>query len=360
MNHRIQVLIVDDSSLVRRTLTDVLSSDPELEVMGAAGDPFDAAAIMRHRAPDVIILDIQMPRMDGLTFLQRLMTQYPIPTIICSFLAAENSPAALSAIELGAIDVITKPNVSTKQFLEEAKIRICDAVKAAARSRVVGKASVRPDRLLLDMPAPDPAWTERAARVSVRPGVADKVIVVGASTGGIDAVSRLLQALPANAPGIAVVQHLPAGFTAAFAASLNRDCKISVREARTGDAIERGRALIAPGDHHMIMKRHGAQYQVEVHNGPLVNRHRPSVDVLFTSAAESVGPRALGVLLTGMGEDGSRGLLKLREAGAHTIAQDEATSVVYGMPAAAVRLGAAAEVLPLDSIAAALQRRASS
>jgi two-component system chemotaxis response regulator CheB len=351
---RIRVLIVDDSSLVCRALSDVLSSDSEITVMGTAGDPFAAAAIMRHQVPDVMILDIEMPRMDGLTFLRRIMTQHPIPVIVCSSLVAENSPAALSAIDLGAVDVIRKPDVSTKEFFEEAKIRICDAVKAAARSRpkLIG---VRRSEAPLANPQ------ARIAQSSLRPGrTADKVVVIGASTGGIEALQTVLKELPPDFTGIAVVQHLPPGFTTALAARLHAECRISVKEARSGDVVLRGQALIAPGDHHLVMKKTGTHYEVEVKTGPLVNRHRPSVDVLFESTADCVGANAIGVIMTGMGDDGSRGLLKLREMGATTIAQDEATCVVYGMPAAAVKLGAASEILPLQAIAGALIRRQSS
>ena len=348
----IRVLIVDDSSLVRRTLSEVLASDDGIAVMEPAADPFEAAARMRKQVPDVMILDVAMPRMDGLSFLRRVMKQHPIPTIVCSAVTWSNSPAALSAIDLGAVDVIEKPNISTAEFFEEARVRFCDAVKAAARARL---------RRIGSRPAPAGGRHEYAER-SAKPlrGAAqknDRLVVAGASTGGIEALQILLRGLPRSFCGIAIVQHMPAGFTTAFAARLDAECSISVKEARDGDAIEPGLALIAPGDHHMSVRRTGHQYHVEVSNGPLVNRHRPSVDVLFESAADAAGANAIGVLMTGMGEDGSRGLLKLRRAGAETIAQDEATCVVYGMPAAAVRLGAVSEILPIDAIAGALLRK---
>jgi two-component system chemotaxis response regulator CheB len=347
----IRVLIVDDSSLVRRTLSEVLASDDGITVMEPAADPFEAAALMRKQVPDVMILDVAMPRMDGLTFLRRVMTQHPIPTIVCSSVTWSNSPAALSAIDLGAVDVIEKPNVSTAEFFEEARVRFCDAVKAAARARL-RRVDSRPDS------SGRHEYAERSAKPLRRPAAkGDRLIVAGASTGGIEALQIMLRELPSSFNGIAIVQHMPAGFTAAFAARLDAECTISVREARDGDLIEPGLALIAPGDHHMAVRRSGHHYRVEVTNGPLVNRHRPSVDVLFESAADAAGANAVGVLMTGMGEDGSRGLLKMHRAGAETIAQDEATSVVYGMPAAAVRLGAVSQILPIDAIAAALLRK---
>jgi two-component system chemotaxis response regulator CheB len=347
----IRVLIVDDSSLVRQTLSDVLASDDGITVMAGAADPFEAAALMRKQVPDVMILDVAMPRMDGLTFLRRVMTQHPIPTIVCSSMTWNNSPAALSAIDLGAVDVIEKPNVATAEFFEEAKVRFCDAVKAAARARLRGVG-----------PRPESSGrlesAERSAKPMRRPARGtDRLVVAGASTGGIEALQIMLRELPPSFCGIAVVQHMPAGFTAAFADRLDADCSISVKEARDGDAIEPGLALIAPGDRHMAVRRVGSHYHVEVTSGPLVNRHRPSVDVLFESAADAAGANAVGVIMTGMGEDGSRGLLKLRRTGAQTIAQDEATCVVYGMPAAAVRLGAVGEILPIDAIAGALMRK---
>jgi two-component system chemotaxis response regulator CheB len=304
--------------------------------------------------PDVIMLDVEMPRMDGLTFLQKIMTQHPIPVVICSSLAETGSDTALRALEYGAIEIILKPRLGARQFLEEAKIRICDAVKAAA--------SVRVRRLVAPPPHVSPKLTADAILAKSRIGseamikTTDKVVVVGASTGGTEALKDLLMSLPLDTPGIIIVQHMPEHFTTAFAQRLDSMCRISVKEAETNDTVIRGRALIAPGNHHLLLKRSGARYYVEVKDGPLVSRHRPSVDVLFRSAARYAGPNAVGVLMTGMGDDGARGMLEMKQAGAFTIAQDEETCVVFGMPKKAIELHAVDRVLPLGAIAGAVLR----
>lgn len=340
----IRVLIVDDSALVRRALSEVLESDPEIQIMATASDPFIAADRIRDEIPDVIVLDVEMPRMDGLTFLETIMRQHPIPVVICSTLSEQGSDTAIRALEFGAVDIIAKPRLGTEAFLRESRELICRAVKSASTARL---RPVRPVEPALTADAVLGRGTCRAMAETT-----DKVILIGASTGGTEALRVLLMALPLDAPGIVIVQHMPEKFTAAFAARLDGLCAISVKEAENGDAVLRGRALIAPGNRHTLLKRSGARYSVEVRDGPLVCRHRPSVDVLFRSGARYAGRNAVGVLMTGMGNDGARGLLELKEAGAATIAQDEATCVVFGMPHEAVKLGAASRVLPLESIAA--------
>jgi two-component system chemotaxis response regulator CheB len=353
MNKKTRVLVVDDSALVRQTLTEILSSDPEIEIAGVAPDPFVAAERIRHEVPDVITLDIEMPRMDGLTFLRKLMAQHPVPVVICSSLAEDGCETTLKALEYGAIDVIQKPRVGTKQFLEESRIRICDAVKGAASARL------RPGHGRPRM-ATEPKLTADAVLPGGRPTAmiqtTERVVAIGASTGGTEAVRVVLEALPVDAPGMVIVQHMPEHFTATFAQRLDGLCAISVKEAADGDPVLRGHALIAPGNRHTLLKRSGARYYVEVRDGPLVARHRPSVDVLFRSVARYAGRNAVGVLMTGMGDDGARGLGEMKEAGALTIAQDEATSVVFGMPAEAIKRGAADQVLPLERIAGSVLR----
>jgi two-component system, chemotaxis family, protein-glutamate methylesterase/glutaminase len=349
---RIRVLIVDDSAVVRQTLTEVLSGDPAIEVIGTACDPFVAAERMEDEVPDVILLDIEMPRMDGLTFLQKIMSQHPIPVIICSSLAEEGAQNTFRALEYGAVDIIAKPRLGTKHFLEESRVILCEAVKGAAGARLrVGP----PSRL------PEPKLTADAILSRASSAVletTEKVVVIGASTGGTEALRSLLEVLPADAPGIVVVQHMPEVFTRAFANRLDSLCEISVKEAETNDTVLRGHALIAPGNHHVLLKRSGARYFVDIKDGPLVSRHRPSVDVLFRSAARYAGQNAVAVILTGMGDDGARGMLEMKEAGASTIAQDEASCVVFGMPNEAIKRGAVDEILPLQKIAGCILKRA--
>jgi two-component system chemotaxis response regulator CheB len=354
MPKKIRVLIVDDSAVVRQTLTGILASDPDLEVMAKASDPFLAAEHISREVPDVILLDIEMPRMDGVTFLRKIMTQHPIPVVICSSLAETGSDTALHALEYGALDIILKPRLGAKQFLEESKIRICDAVKAAASSKVKTlPAHVReiPPKLTADAVLAKAKVTSEAMLKTT-----EQVVAVGASTGGTEALKDLLVAMPLDAPGIVIVQHMPENFTKAFAQRLDGICSISVKEAESNDTVLRGRALIAPGNRHLLLKRSGARYYVEVKDGPLVSRHRPSVDVLFRSAARYAGPNAVGVIMTGMGDDGARGLLEMKEAGAVTLAQDEETCVVFGMPKKAIELGAVDRVLPLSALAGAVLR----
>jgi two-component system chemotaxis response regulator CheB len=349
---KIRVLIVDDSAIVRQTLSEILSSDPAIEIMGTASDPYAAARKINEAVPDVITLDVEMPKMDGLTFLQKIMSQHPIPVVICSTLTADGSATALKALEYGAIEIITKPKLGTRQFLEESKIRICDIVKAAAASRLkkISAAAIEVEpKLTAD--AVIPKVTSRAMIQTT-----EKVVVVGASTGGTEALKTFLEQFPVDCPGIVIVQHMPENFTTAFARRLDGICKISVKEAQDGDSVLRGQALIAPGNKHMLLKRSGARYFVEIKDGPLVSRHRPSVDVLFRSAARYAGQNAIGVIMTGMGDDGAKGMLEMKETGAYNIAQDENSCIVFGMPHEAIKLGGVDKILPLTSISPAILR----
>lgn len=350
---KIRVLIVDDSASVRQSLKQALESDPEIEVSGTAPDPFVAVARIEQQEPDVITLDVEMPRMDGLTFLDKLMAQHPIPVVICSSLTEKGSDTALAALERGAVEIITKPKLGVREFVQESCIRICDAVKAAARA---GARRRRPAQARGVQPklTADAVIARPPSQAMIQ--TTDKVVVVGASTGGTEALREFLEALPADAPGVAIVQHMPEKFTASFAARLNQLCRINVKEAEQNDSVIRGQALIAPGNRHMLLKRSGARYYVEIRDGPLVCRHRPSVDVLFRSAARYAGRNAVGVIMTGMGDDGARGMREMKEAGAVNLAQDEASCVVFGMPAEALRLGGVDRALPLGRIAGEVVR----
>lgn len=347
---KIKVLVVDDSALVRNTLCEILNGDPGIEVIGTAADPFLAAERMRSVAPDVITLDIEMPRMDGLTFLQKIMSQHPLPVVICSSVAQIGSETAIKAMEYGAVDIIAKPKMGTKQFIEESHVRICDAVKGAAAARL---GRLRSGRSTMKEFSPkytaDVIIDKANSRAMIQ--TTEKVVVVGASTGGTEALKVFLEMLPEDTPGIVIVQHMPEIFTAAFAKRLDSICRVTVKEAQDNDTVVRGRALIAPGNHHTLLKRSGARYYVEIKDGPLVARHRPSVDVLFRSAARYAGKNAVGVIMTGMGDDGARGMKEMFDAGAITLAQDEATCVVYGMPHEAVKHGGVHKSMALEDIA---------
>ena len=345
---RIQVLVVDDSAVVRQVVSALLAQDPEIEVMAAVADPILAMSRMATQWPDVIVLDIEMPRMDGITFLKKIMAERPTPVVICSTLTEKGTETAMAALSAGAVSIITKPKIGLKQFLNDVSDDLISAVKAAARANV-RRLQVAP-KLTADavLPAAD-------HRSSALLRTTDRVVALGTSTGGTQALEVVLRALPRMSPGIVIVQHMPEHFTAAFADRLNGLCQIEVREARHNDRVMAGRALIAPGGKHMLLRRNGAQYHVEVVDGPLVNRHRPSVDVLFRSVAKCAGANALGVIMTGMGDDGAAGLLEMRKAGAQTVGQDEASCVVYGMPKEAVKRGAVAKVVPLDAIAREIQ-----
>ena len=351
---KIRVLVVDDSASVRQALKQVLESDPAITVIGTAADPYMAARLMAREAPDVITLDIEMPRMDGLTFLDRIMSQHPLPVVICSSLAAAGSDTALSALERGAIEVLEKPRLGAPEFLQEAHILVCDAVKSAAHARVRRRAAARAGRPT----GPSPKLTADVmlpkATGQAMLATTEKIVVIGASTGGTEALRELLEALPGDAPGMLVVQHMPERFTACFAERLDTLCRVSVKEARNNDSVLRGQVLIAPGNKHLLLQRSGARYYVEVRDGPLVCRHRPSVDVLFRSAARYAGRNAVGVILTGMGDDGARGMREMKDAGAFNFAQDEASCVVFGMPNEAIKAGGVDRVLPLEQIADAV------
>ena len=343
---KLKVLIVDDSATVRQVLKGILESDPQIEVIGTAADPYAAVERIKQETPDVITLDIEMPRMDGLTFLDKIMGQHPIPVVVCSTLAGAGSDAAMAALERGAVEIIAKPKLGAREFFEESRARICDVVKSAARARakVPPKRLVATPKLTADAVLPKPISTALIQTT-------ETVVAVGASTGGTEALREFLEAMPLDAPGIVIVQHMPEEFTARFAERLDHTCRITVKEAEDNDSVIRGQALIAPGNRHLLLKRSGARYYVELRDGPLVSRHRPSVDVLFRSAARYGGKNVIGVIMTGMGDDGARGMLEMKQAGAYNIAQDEASCVVFGMPAEAIKAGAVNRVMPLDAIA---------
>jgi two-component system, chemotaxis family, protein-glutamate methylesterase/glutaminase len=349
MTAPLNILVIDDSAVVRQVMTAVLGATMTVTT---AADPLIAMTKMETRRPDVIVLDLEMPRMDGLTFLRKLMDETPLPVVVCSSFAEASSELTMRALQLGAVDVVLKPKVRVGEQLSDSAIALVDTVRAAAQARV-GRSRARiagEDR--------HPRLTLAPVAGNARPA-ATQVIAIGASTGGTEVLKQLLDAMPADAPPIVIVQHMPERFTAAFARRLNETSAMTVREAAPGDVIRPGTALIAPGDRHMMLVRQGRDtIGVALLDAPLVNRHRPSVDVLFSSAARTLGGAAAGVLLTGMGRDGAQGLLAMRNAGALTIAQDEASSVVFGMPRAAIELGAASKVLPADLIAAALLRAA--
>jgi two-component system chemotaxis response regulator CheB len=358
MSKPIRVLVIDDSASVRQALCAVLSEDPDIEIMGVAADPFAAARRIHEEVPDVITLDVEMPRMDGITFLRKLMSQRPIPVVMCSSLTETGSETLMQALEAGAVDVILKPKLEAAQYLLDTKMRICDVVKAASRARLTARPRICTDKrsaspqpkLTADAMLAPPTGSRAMARTT------EGVVCIGASTGGTESLRAILEDLPADSPGIVVVQHMPEKFTAALARRLDTLSQMEVREAADGDTVLRGRVLIAPGNKHMLLQRSGARYYVAVKDGPLVSRHRPSVDVLFRSAAHNAGANALGIIMTGMGDDGAQGLLEMRQAGAATVAQDEASCVVFGMPKEAIALGAAERVMPLESLAREIVR----
>jgi two-component system chemotaxis response regulator CheB len=346
------VLVVDDSAVVRQIMTAVLVEDRRLTVEVAA-DPLIAMEKMKRARPDVILLDLEMPRMDGLTFLQKIMAEDPIPVVVCSGVARQGTEMALRALDLGAVDIVTKPKIGVADFLRDSAVMLIDSIRAAAGARL------RPRGLVSRAPSASPRISSSRAAGSKRSSSARaaQVIAVAASTGGPDALRSLLQALPTDVPGMVIVQHMPAAFTAAFAARLDQVCRIEVKEAAHGDRVLRGRALIAPGDRHLRLCRSRCDYTVAVAKGRLVSRHRPSADVLFRSVARAAAANAVGVLLTGMGSDGAAGLVEMKNAGATTIAQDEASCVVFGMPREAIALGAVDKGTALDAIPAAILKQ---
>jgi two-component system, chemotaxis family, protein-glutamate methylesterase/glutaminase len=388
--NRIKVMIIDDSAVVRQVMTGVLGADPGVEVIGAVADPLFAMERMKRQWPDVILLDVEMPRMDGITFLRKIMSERPTPVVICSTLTEAGAATTLEALAAGAVTTITKPKVGLKEFLHDASSELTNAIRVAAKANLrrraagaVGAAGSAGARSSGGAGAPVGAAgvggaaagaggarsaiglggvpTKNSADVILAPTrdkamtrTTERVVAIGTSTGGTQALEHVLAQLPAVCPGIVIVQHMPPAFTGAFASRLNNLCAIEVREAKNNDRVIPGTALIAPGGKHLLLKRSGAQYYVEVKEGPPVNRHCPSVDVLFRSAATCAGSNALGIIMTGMGDDGARGLKEMRDAGAHTIAQDEASCVVFGMPKEAIRLDAAERVMSLDEVPRAI------
>jgi len=354
--NKIKVLVVDDSAVVRQVVGQMLTADKSIDLIGLASDPLFAIEKMKTQWPDVIVLDVEMPRMDGITFLRKIMAERPTPVVVCSTLTEKGTETTMQALAAGAFTIITKPKAGLKTFLQDAAEDLLAAVKAAAAAnprllRPVAPALKPPVKLNAD--AMLPASGHRAMAETT-----ERLVAIGTSTGGTQALEAVLTALPRVSPGIVIVQHMPEKFTASFAERLDSICEIDIKEAENNDRVLAGRALIAPGGKHMLVKRSGAYYYVEVRDGPLVNRHRPSVDVLFRSVAHCAGKNALGVIMTGMGDDGARGLKELRDTGAHTIAQDEASCVVFGMPKEAIKLGAAERVMPLEHIAMEIRRAA--
>jgi len=353
----IKVMVVDDSAVVRQVVAGLLGAAPGIQVLAAVADPLLAIERLRQAWPDVIVLDVEMPRMDGITFLRKIMAERPTPVVICSTLTEKGAKTTLEALAAGAVAIVTKPRLGLKQFLSESGDELVATVRAAARANV-RRLSPRTDAAL------PPVAPKNTADVILAPGgpramtqTTERVVALGTSTGGTQALEEVLSALPRVCPGIVIVQHMPEKFTAAFAERLDGICRIEVREARHNDRVVPGRALIAPGGRHMLLKRSGAQYFVEVVDGPVVNRHRPSVDVMFRSVAKSAGVNALGVIMTGMGDDGAAGLAEMRGAGARTLAQDEETCVVFGMPKEAIKRGGVERTVPLQAIAAEIMKQ---
>jgi two-component system chemotaxis response regulator CheB len=347
MTRQVRVLIVDDSALMRQVLTKILSSDPMIDVIGTASDPVFARDKIKTLQPDVVTLDVEMPRMDGLTFLEKLMAAHPLPVVMVSSLTQSGCEVTLRALELGAVDFFPKPVLDTANGVLQGASLIVEKVKAAAHARIrPGQGVVRS------------ATAHRVSPPAMGFRTTHQIIAIGASTGGTEAIREVLMAMPPDTPGIVIVQHMPPGFTASFAQRLDNLCAMRVKEAQDGDKVIPGQALIAPGNFHMSLRRSGAEHYVRVAMGDPVNRHRPSVDVLFDSCAETAGANVVAALLTGMGDDGARGMRRMRDAGAHTIAQDEATCVVFGMPREAIAHGGAEFVMPLQQIAGELLKLA--
>lgn len=349
---KIRVLTVDDSALIRQLLAQLLSRDREIEVVGSAPDPYIARQKIKALNPDVLTLDVEMPKMDGLTFLEKLMAGHPMPVVMVSSLTEAGCQTTLRALELGAVDFFAKPKIDLREGMEELAQELIDKVKAAAQARVRGKgpggtgsAGALPAAGSRPLPL---------ALSSAMIKTTDTIIAIGASTGGTEALRRVLEVLPPNTPPIVITQHMPEKFTQTFADRLNSLCRISVKEAEDGDSVLPGHALIAPGNYHMTLVRSGARYSVRLNQDPPVNRHRPAVDVMFDSVARYAGGNSLGVILTGMGGDGARGMLEMKKSGAYNIAQDEASCVVFGMPKEAIKMGGVDKILPLDQIPSAI------
>ncbi len=345
----IKVYVIDDSAVVRQTLMHLLQGDADIELMGSAPNPLIAGPVIRKNRPDVLLLDIEMPGMDGLTFLRQIMEESPIPTVICSTLTTDGSRMALEALSAGAVAIVAKPRLGLKQFLEDSRRELLQTLKTAARSRPgAGMLTPRtPSSVAAAVPKPPIAGLHALSM--------NKPVIIGSSTGGTQALELVLTSLPGDSPGIAIVQHMPEKFTAMYAQRLDGLCEMNICEAKDGDRLERGVVLIAPGGRHMQLRKAGGQYFAVVADGPPVNRHKPSVDVLFRSAAECAGKDLLALILTGMGDDGARGMKLLHDRGARTIAQNEETCVVFGMPKEAIKMGADDEILPLSQMAAAIR-----
>jgi two-component system chemotaxis response regulator CheB len=358
--NKIKVLVVDDSAVIRQVMGDIINADPELELIAAVVDPLFAMKRMEMVWPDVIILDVEMPRMDGITFLRKIMSEHPTPVVMCSTLTVEGSETAMQALSAGALEIIEKPKIAAKAKLKEKNRKIIDAIKTAAKAKNLSQLNAFTNKLANNVLSRTD--TKQSAKKLTADAMLDKptgalsvttdgIVAIGTSTGGTQALEAILTSLPRTSPGIVVVQHMPVNFTKAFADRLNTICEVQVKEANDKDKVLPGKVLIAPGGMHMALKRSGSQYIVEVKDGPLVNRHRPSVDVLFRSVAKFAGKNALGVIMTGMGDDGARGMLEMHECGVQTLAQNEETCIVYGMPKEAVKLGGVDEQVGLDKVA---------
>jgi two-component system, chemotaxis family, protein-glutamate methylesterase/glutaminase len=361
MAKKIRVLVIDDSALVRQILVEILKSAHDIEVVGTASDPFVARERIKETNPDVLTLDVEMPRMDGITFLANLMRLRPMPVVMVSSLTERGAETTFKALELGAVDFVSKPKVDVAGTLSDFSDEILTKIRMAAGARVVARSSgvspnAVPPKHSADAILPAAGNTPPPSRRMLR--TTDRIIAVGSSTGGTEAIREFLMGLPADSPAIVIAQHIPAAFSAPFTRRMDSLCALSVCEPHDGQHIKPGHVYIAPGGKHLLVERDGAHYRCRLNDGPPVNRHCPSVDVLFRSVAQNVGPNAVGVILTGMGDDGARGLKEMRDAGAPTIAQDEASSVVWGMPGAAVKLGAVEEILPLGKVAEAVMRLA--
>ena len=354
---KIRVLTVDDSALIRQLLAQLLSRDREIEVVGSAPDPYIARQKIKALNPDVLTLDVEMPKMDGLTFLEKLMAGHPMPVVMVSSLTEAGCQTTLRALELGAVDFFAKPKIDLREGMEELAQELIDKVKAAAGARVRGKGQGAGGQSSAGTFPPIASGPSPLALSSAMIKTTDTIIAIGASTGGTEALREVLEVLPPNTPPIIITQHMPEKFTQTFADRLNSLCRISVKEAEDGDSVLPGHALIAPGNYHMTLVRSGARYSVRLNQDPPVNRHRPAVDVMFDSVARYAGGNSLGVILTGMGGDGARGMLEMKKSGAYTIAQDEASCVVFGMPKEAIRLGGVDKILPLTQIPATILAR---
>jgi two-component system chemotaxis response regulator CheB len=349
--NKIKVMLVDDSAVVRQVLQQVLERDKDIQVIGAAPDPIFAMTRMNREWPDVIVLDVEMPRMDGISFLKQIMSEHPTPVVMCSSLTSKGAQTTMQALAAGAIAIVTKPAVGVRDYLSESSALLIREVKAAAGANV---RNIKLAPALVPAPKLSADAVIASAPQAALHRTTEQIVAIGTSTGGTQALEAVLTRLPRTAPGIVVVQHMPEKFTAAFAERLNGLCQMEIKEGATGDRVVPGRVLIAPGGMHMLLRRSGAQYQVEVMRGPPVNRHCPSVDVLFRSVAQVAGKNALGIIMTGMGDDGARGLKEMRDAGAITLGQDEKTCVVYGMPKEAMKLGAVGKEIPLDAVPMAI------